>query len=119
MWTPNVKNSVLLKGNWVGYKNLQHLYFFSGNTLNTMLGKTGFKIVSLKTTKAKKGLLESKGFNPFDKSEKTNKLIERFLRSGKRDIKNALSPLTYLGPLFDLAGYGFNLYLIASKIDEC
>ena len=118
MWTPNVKNAIFLKEKWTGYKILQHFYFFSGDSLKNMLGKAGFKIVSLKTTKAKKGLLESKGFNPFDKSEKTNKLIERFLRSGKRDIKNALNPLTYLGPLFDLAGYGFNLYLIASKMDE-
>ena len=117
MWTPNVKNAVLLKGNWVGYKNLQHLYFFSVDSLNTMLGKAGFKIVFSKTNKAKKGLLESKGFNPFDKSTKPNKLIERFLQSAKRDIKNTLSPLTYLGPLFDITGYGFNLYLIASKMD--
>ena len=118
IWTPNVKNAILRKENWIGYKNLQHLYFFSGDNLKIMLGKAGFKIVSLKTNKAKKGLLELKDFNPFDKSEKPNKLIERFLRSGKRDIKNALNPLTYLGPLFDLAGYGFNLYLIASKMDE-
>ena len=118
IWTPNVKNAIVLKENWIGYKTLQHLYFFSGDNLNTMLGKVGFKIVSLKTNKAKKGLLESKGFNPFDKSKKSNKLIERFLRSAKRDIKNTLNPLTYLGPLFDMAGYGFNLYLIASKMDE-
>ena len=118
IWTPNVKNAIVLKENWIGYKTLQHLYFFSGDSLNNMLGKAGFKIVSLKTNKAKKGLLESKDFNPFDKSEKPNKLIERLLRSGKRDIKNALNPLTYLGPLFASAGYGFNLYLIASKMDE-
>ena len=118
MWTPNVKNAIVLKENWIGYKTLQHLYFFSGDSLNNMLGKAGFKIVSLKTNKAKKGLLESKGFNTFDKSEKPNKIIERFIRSAKRDIKNIVNPLTYLGPLFDLAGYGFNLYLIASKIEE-
>jgi len=29
-----------------------------------MLDKAGFKIVSLKTNKARKGLLESKGFKP-------------------------------------------------------
>ena len=118
IWTPNVKNAIVLKENWIGYKTLQHLYFFSGDSLNTMLEKAGFKIVSLKTNKAKKGLLESKGFNLFDKSEKSNKPTERFLRSMKRDIKNTLSPLTYLGPLFDMAGYGFNIYLIASKMDE-
>ena len=124
MWTPNVKNAIFLKEKWIGYTTLPHLYFFSGDSLNNILGKVGFKIVYLKTNKAKKGLLESKGCNPFDKSEKLNKLekpnklIERFLRSAKRDIKNTLSPLTYLGPLFDMAGYGFNLYLIASKMDE-
>ena len=118
MWTPNVKNAIFRKEKWIGYTTLPHLYFFSGDSLNNMLGKAGFKIVSLKTNKAKKGLLESKGFNLFDKSEKPNKLTERFLRSMKRDIKNTLSPLTYLGPLFDMAGYGFNLYLIASKMDE-
>ena len=118
MWTPNVKNAIFLKEKWIGYTTLPHLYFFSGDSLNNILGKVGFKIVYLKTNKAKKGLLESKGCNPFDKSEKPNKLIERFLRSAKRNIKNTLSPLTYLGPLFDMAGYGFNLYLIASKMDE-
>ena len=115
IWTPNVKNAVVLKENWVGYKTLQHLYFFSGDSLNTMLGKAGFKIVSLKTNKAKKGLLESKGFNPYDKSEKPNNLIKRFLQSATRDMKNTLNPLTYLGPLFDIAVYGFNLYVIAVK----
>ena len=80
--------------------------------------KAGFKIVSLNTNKAKKGLLESKGFKPFDKSEKPNTLIKRFLRSARRDIKNTLNPLTYIGPLFDMAGYGFNLYIIASKTKE-
>jgi len=118
IWTPNVKNAIVLKEKWIGYKTLQHFYFFSKDSLNNMLRKAGFKIVSLKTNKAKKGLLESKGFNLFDKSEKPNKLTERFLRSMKRDIKNTLNPLTYLGPLFDMAGYGFNLYLIASKMDE-
>ena len=83
-----------------------------------MLGKTGFKIVSLKTNKARKGLFESKGFKPFDSSEKTNNPIKRLLRSAGRDIKNTFNPLTYIGPLFDLAGYGFNLYIIASKPKE-
>ena len=118
MWTPNVKNAILLREKWTGYKILQHFYFFSGESLTHLLEKAGFKIVSLKTNKARKGLLESKGFKPFDKSEKPNNLIKRFLRSAKRDIKNTLNPLTYLGPLFDLAGYGFNLYIIASKPRE-
>tara|TARA_B100001175_G_scaffold314057_1_gene322705 strand:+ start:204 stop:998 length:795 start_codon:yes stop_codon:yes gene_type:complete len=118
MWTPNVKNAIFLKERWVGYKILQHFYFFSGDSLKNMLEKTGFKIVSLQTNKARKGLLESKGFNPYDKSEKPNNPIERFLQSAKRDIKNTLNPLTYLGPLFDLAGYGFNLYIVAVKPDN-
>jgi len=115
MWTPNVKNSIFLKEKWTGYRIIQHFYFFSGESLTNLLEKAGFKIVSLNTNKAKKGLLESKGFKPFDKSEKPNTQIKKFLRSVRRDIKNTLNPLTYLGPLFDLAGYGFNLYVIASK----
>ena len=101
-----------------GYRILQHFYFFSGESLTNLLEKAGFKMVSLNTNKAKKGLLESKGNKPFDKSEKPKNQVKKILRSAKRDIKNTLSPLTYLGPLFDMAGYGFNLYLIASKMDE-
>ena len=83
-----------------------------------MLEKAGFKIVYLKTNKARKGLFEGKGFNPYDNSEKPKSPVKRILRSAKRDIKNTLNPLTYLGPLFDMAGYGFNLYVIASKQDK-
>ena len=115
MWTPNVKNAIFLKEKWTGYKILQHLYFFSGDSLKSMLKKAGFKIISLKTNKARKGLLELKGFKPYDKSEKPNNPIEKFLKSAKRDLKNSFNPLTYLGPLFDMAGYGFNLYIIATK----
>ena len=118
MWTPNVKNAIILKEKWTGYKILQHFYFFSGDSLKKILEKAGFKIVSLKTNKARKGLLESKGFKSYDKSEKPNNPIERFLQSAKRDIKNTFNPLTYLGPLFDIAGYGFNLYIIAVKPNE-
>ena len=118
MWTPNVKNAIFLKEKWTGYKILQHFYFFSGYSLKNILEKAGFKIVFLKTNKARKGLFESKGFNPYNKSEKPNNPIERFLQSAKRDIKNTFNPLTYLGPLFDIAGYGFNLYVIAVKSDD-
>ncbi len=118
MWTPNVKNSIILKEKWTGYKILQHFYFFSEDSLKNMLKKTGFKIVFLKTNKARKGLFELKGFNPYDKSEKPYNPIERFMQSAKRDIKNTFNPLTYLGPLFDIAGYGFNLYVIAIKSDD-
>jgi 2-polyprenyl-3-methyl-5-hydroxy-6-metoxy-1,4-benzoquinol methylase len=118
MWTPNAKNAVFLKENWTGYKILQHFYFFSEGSLNKMLEKAGFKIVYLKTNKARKGLFEGKGFNPYDNSEKPKSPVKRILRSAKRDIKNTLNPLTYLGPLFDMAGYGFNLYVIASKQDK-
>lgn len=115
IWTPNVKNAVFLQEKWTGYKILQHFYFFSNDSLNKMLKKTGFKIIYSKTNKAKKGLLGSKGFRSYNKSKKPKNIFGRFLRSAKRDIKNALNPLTYIGPLFDKAGYGFNLYVIASK----
>ena len=118
MWTPNVKNAVFLKENWVGYKTLQHFYFFSRNSLNQMLEKAGFKIVHLETNKSRKGLLNQKGFNSYDNSAKPNTIMEKFLRSAKRDLKNTLNPLTYIGPLFDMAGYGFNLYIIASKQED-
>ncbi len=115
MWTPNVKNAVFLKENWIGYETLQHFYFFSRDSLNQMLEKAGFKIVHLETNKARKGLLNQKGFNAYNDSAKPNNIMEKFLRSAKRDFKNTLNPLTYIGPLFDMAGYGFNLYIIASK----
>ena len=115
MWTPNVKNAVFLKENWVGYETLQHFYFFSRDSLNQMLEKAGFKIVHLETNKARKGLLNQKGFNAYNNSAKPNNIMGKFLRSAKRDLKNTLNPLTYIGPLFDKAGYGFNLYVIASK----
>ena len=118
MWTPNVKNAIFLKENWIGYETLQHFYFFSRDTLNQMLEKVGFKIVHLKTNKARKGLLNKKGFNAYHNSAKPNNIMERFLRSAKRDLKNTLNPLTYIGPLFDMAGYGFNLYVIASKQED-
>ena len=118
MWTPNVKNAVFLKENWVGYETLQHFYFFSRDSLNQMLEKAGFKIVHLETNKARKGLLNQKGFNSYDNSAKPNTIMEKFLRSAKRDLKNTLNPLTYIGPLFDMAGYGFNLYIIASKQED-
>lgn len=115
MWTPNVKNALFLKEKWTGYKILQHFYFFSGDSMNNLLGKAGFQIIYSKTNKARKGLLEPKGFISYDKSEKPKNILGKFLRSAKRDIKNTLNPLTYLGHIFDKAGYGFNLYVIASK----
>jgi 2-polyprenyl-3-methyl-5-hydroxy-6-metoxy-1,4-benzoquinol methylase len=118
MWTPNVKNAVFLKENWVGYETLQHFYFFSRDSLNQMLEKAGFKIVHLETNKARKGLLNQKGFNSYDNSAKPNNIMGKFLRSAKRDLKNTLNPLTYIGPLFDMAGYGFNLHVIASKQED-
>jgi hypothetical protein len=80
-----------------------------------MLQKSGFKIVHLETNKARKGLLNIKGFNAYDNSAKPNNIMERFLRLAKRDLKNTLNPITYIGPLIDIPGYGFNLYVTASK----
>ncbi len=118
IWTPNAKNSIFLKENWLGYGIHQHLYFFSKDSLNELLKKAGFKIISLKTDKARKGLLNRKGTRPYDNSEKSGNPLERFMRSAKRDLKNTFNPLTYLGPLFDVTGYGFNLFVIASKHKE-
>ena len=118
MWTPNVKNALFQKDRWMGYKILQHFYFFSEDSLNKMLGKAGFEIVYSKTNKARKGLSEPKGHIPYDNSERPKTLMARFLRSAKRDLKNALNPLTYIGPVFDMAGYGFNLYVIARKQED-
>ena len=116
MWTPNVKNAIFQKENWAGYKILQHFYFFQRDSLNRMLEKSGFKIVYSKTNKAKKGLMgQNRFFKPSNNIVKPNNLIKRFLQSVNRDIKNTLTPLTYIGPLFDMVGYGFNLYVIARK----
>ncbi len=118
IWTPNVKNSIFVKERWLSYKLKQHIYFFSRNSLEQILKQAGFKIDYITTNKAKKGLFNSKNTIPPKHSNKPNDKFGRFLFSVKRDFKNAVNPLTYCGPLFDIAGYGFNLFVVASKTNE-
>ena len=118
IWTPNVKNSIFVKEQWLSYGIKQHIYFFSRNSLEQLLQKTGFKIDYIKTNKAKKGLFNRSGTQPFREGNKPEDKLEKLWFSVKRDLKNTVSPLTYFGPLFDLAGYGFNLLIIASKTNE-
>jgi len=118
IWTPNVKNSIFVKEQWLSYGIKQHIYFFSRNSLEQLLQKTGFKIDYIKTNKAKKGLFNRSGTQPFREGNKPEDKLGKLWFSVKRDLKNTVSPLTYFGPLFDLAGYGFNLFIIASKTSE-
>ena len=118
IWTPNVKNSIFVKQQWMSYGIKQHLYFFSRTSLEQLLHKTGYKIAFIKTNKAKKGLFYCTDTQRSQKESKPEGKIGRLLFAAKRDLKNAVNPLTYFGPLFDLAGYGFNLFIIASKTNE-
>ncbi len=115
IWTPNVKNSIFMKERWTGYITYQHLYFFSLATLGQLLNRAGFSIVFSQTNKTKKGLLIPKKSLIFKEIGKPESTIGRILFSIKRDLKNALNPMTYLDLLFNMGGYGFNLLVIAVK----
>ncbi|QPJ65200.1 MAG: class I SAM-dependent methyltransferase [Candidatus Nitrohelix vancouverensis] len=115
LWTPNVKNSVYLKSRWTGYGPTQHIHFFSRATLERLLNQAGFKVVYAKTNKTKKGLLIPQESLSFEKIEKPADLPGRIGFAMKRDLKNFFNPLTYLDPILDWAGYGFNLLMIARK----
>ncbi|MEE9258054.1 MAG: class I SAM-dependent methyltransferase, partial [Nitrospinaceae bacterium] len=115
VWTPNTKNAVCLKDQWTGYWPRQHLYFFSRDTLNNLLERAGFRIVFCKTTKTKKGLFRSQDSLTFEKIVKPEKALSRTWFAVKRDFGNFINPMTYLSPLLDRTGYGFNLLVIASK----
>ena len=115
IWTPNVKNSVFMKERWTGYITYQHLYFFSLKTLGQLLKRAGFKIVFYKTDKTKKGLFVPKESLKFSEFKKPKSTIGRLWFSVKRDLKNLLNPMTYMDPLFNMRGYGFNLLIIAVK----
>jgi 2-polyprenyl-3-methyl-5-hydroxy-6-metoxy-1,4-benzoquinol methylase len=118
IWTPNIKNSIFVKEQWLSYKLNQHIYFFSRSSLEQILKKAGFKIDYITTNKAKKGLFNRNNTIPFKDSNKPNDKFGKFLFSVKRDLKNAVNPLTYCGPLFDIFGFGFNLLVVASKTNE-
>lgn len=119
IWTPNAKNATWLKENWFGYEPLQHLYFFSPQTLKQTLQSTGFHIVYKNTNRAKKGFFTSPQNSAYKKPEKIISKIEKIFRGIKRDFKNLINPVNYISPLLDWAGYGFNLYVIAKKTAEC
>ncbi len=112
--TPNVKNSFFMKELWTGYITKGHIYFFSKKTLTQMLQRAGFKVIFSKTENAKKGLLNIPGKIRI----KPKSLLGRFWYSVKRDLRNTFNPMHYIGPLFSICGYGFNLIIIARKHDK-
>jgi 2-polyprenyl-3-methyl-5-hydroxy-6-metoxy-1,4-benzoquinol methylase len=113
--TPNVKNSIFMKERWSGYLINQHVYFFSLKTLARMLKRAGFKIVFSRTGNAKKGLLISRELTSNKIRKKPKSLLGRLWYSVKRDFRNTFNFMTYVGPLFSMCGYGFNLIVIAVK----
>ncbi len=119
IWTPNTKNATWVKGKWVGYTSLQHLYFFSTLTLKKMLNSSGFGLVYQNTNRAKKGFFSPPKNKPYQKPDRPFTKWEKFLWAMKRDFKNFINPINYISPLLDWAGYGFNLYVIAEKTGEC
>ena len=104
-----------MKERWTGYITYQHLYFFSLKTLGQLLKRAGFKIVFSKTSKTKKGLLIPKESLTFKEFKKPKSSTGRLWFSIKRDLKNIFNPMTYVDPLFNMLGYGFNLLIIAAK----
>lgn len=115
IWTPNVKNAVYAKERWYGYGINQHLYFFSSRTLGRLLTRSGFRKIFEQTTRAKKGFFPRPPPAPYREKTKAVTVAGRIWRAGKRDLKNLLNPATYLSPVLDKAGYGFNLLVIAAK----
>ena len=113
--TPNVKNSIFMKERWTGYIVKGHIYFFSKKTLTQMLQRAGFKVIFSKTENAKKGLLVPKESLPGKIRIKPKSLLGRFWYSVKRDLRNTFNPINYIGPLFSICGYGFNLIVVARK----
>ena len=113
--TPNVKNSIFMKERWTGYIVKGHICFFSKKTLTQMLQRAGFKVIFSKTENAKKGLLTPKETLPGKIRIKPKSLLGRFWYSVKRDLRNTLNLMNYIGPLFSICGYGFNLIVVARK----
>ena len=118
VWTPNSRNAVWLKENWSGYKQLQHLYFFSPKTLNRTLKSTGFRMIYKNTNRAKKGFFTSPQNNPYKKPDRPFNRFDKIFWGLKRDFKNFINPVNYVSPFLDWAGYGFNLYVIGKKTAE-
>ena len=115
LMTPNAKNAAWVKKDWCGYLQDQHIYYFSAETLQRILREAGFTILSTKPDRAKKGFFKNQNYQPFQADPAPLGIAGKLIKSLKRDLKNTLNPVTYLSPLLDLAGYGFNLYAIARK----
>jgi len=113
--TPNIKNSIFMKNRWSGYAVKDHVYFFSKKTLTKMLQRAGLKVIFSKTENAKKGLLVPKESLPGKIRIKPKSLLGRLWYSVKRDLRNTLNLMNYIGPLFSICGYGFNLIIVARK----
>ncbi len=118
LWTPNAQNAAWLKEKWYGYTPLQHLYFFSPQTLKTLLKRSGFQITYENTNRAKKGFFSQPENNSYQKPNQPSTGVKKLLMGLKRDLKNFANPVNYLSPLLDKAGYGFNLYVIGRKYSQ-
>ena len=112
---PNIKNSIFVKERWQGYIVKGHFYFFSKKTLTQMLQRAGFKVIFSKTENAKKGLLIPKETLPGKIRIKPKTFLGRLWYSVKRDLRNTFNLINYIGPLFSICGYDFNLIVVARK----
>lgn len=115
IWTPNVKNAALIKDKWDGYRVPLHLYFLSSKALNGLLTQSGFQTVYEKTTKSKKGFFPTPSAVPYQKPSSTPTRFQKLKHIVRRDFGNFINPVTYISPLLDQLGYGFNLFVIARK----
>jgi len=115
IWTPNTRNAAYLRDRWTGYGPRQHLYFFSRDTLGPLLQKAGFQPAYWQTTKTKKGMFIPQDSLTFQKIVKPASRWGRIVFSMKRDLNNFINPMTYLSPVMDELGFGFNLLVVAVK----
>jgi len=115
IWTPNSLNAAYMKEKWMGYTILTHLYFFSVAPLKSMLSHVGFSTIFIQTNKSRKGMFQSIIPEPYKAPEDNPSKLQKRLRGLKRDIRNMLRPETYVSPILDKLGYGFNIFMIAQK----
>ena len=80
-----------------------------------MLQRADFKVIFSKIENAKKGLLTPKESLPGKIRIKPKSLLGNFWCLVKRDLRNTLHLMNYIGPLFSICGYSFNLIVVGRK----